>query len=52
LLKNSFSVIPEVFIGNPVFVKSTAYGFPLSREWHYRGLFQHPVKSATRILPR
>jgi len=32
LLKNSFSVIPEVFIGNPVFVKSTAYGFPLSRE--------------------
>jgi len=32
LLKNSLYVIPEVFIGNPVSVKSICYGFPLSRE--------------------
>jgi hypothetical protein len=32
LLKNSYSVIPECFIGNPVLLKSTSSGFPLSRE--------------------
>ena len=32
LLKNSHSVIPECLIGNPVYKKATASGFPLPRE--------------------
>jgi len=32
MLKNSFYVIPELFIGNPAFVNSRSYGFSLSRE--------------------
>ena len=59
LLKNSLYVIPEVFIGNPVSVKSICYGFPLSREWCVNTYFfyspadpvypEHPVNQ-NRIL--
>ena len=34
LLKNSFSVIPEVFIGNPVLLKSKTYGCPIGAFGH------------------
>ena len=33
-LKNSFSVIPEVFIGNPVLLQSTSYRCPIETFGH------------------